>query len=61
MYACARLTTLPTLALHPVCSAITPDRQPNAITTKRAVSKLPASELSPNFGDGLKDQAAAWA
>jgi hypothetical protein len=21
----------------------------------------PAAELSPNFGDGLKDQAAAWA
>jgi hypothetical protein len=23
--------------------------------------KSPAAELSPNFGDGLKDQAAAWA
>jgi len=24
-------------------------------------AKFPAIELSPNFGDGLKDQAAAWA
>jgi hypothetical protein len=33
----------------------------------RALASLPAelykkiAELSPNFGDGLKDQAAAWA
>src|SRR5216683_2867980 len=37
-----RSTTLPTLALPPVCSAIAPDRLRNAITTKRAVSRRAA-------------------
>jgi hypothetical protein len=38
-----RSTTLPTLALRPACSGIAPDRQQNAITTKRAVSKRAVS------------------
>jgi hypothetical protein len=42
MYAGARLTTLPTLALPPVCSIIAPDRLQNAITTRRAPSKRAA-------------------
>jgi hypothetical protein len=43
MYACAGLTTLPTLALPPVCSVIAADQQQSAITTKRAVLKRAAS------------------
>ena len=43
MHACARLTTLPTLALPPACSVIALDRLQNAITTKRAASKRAAS------------------
>jgi hypothetical protein len=39
MYACARLATLPTLALPPVCSVIAADQQQNDFTTKRAMSK----------------------
>jgi hypothetical protein len=43
MYACARLTTLPTLALPPVYSVIAADLQQNATTTKRALSKQAVS------------------
>ena len=35
------------------------ERQAAVIPDERDASRV--TELSPNFGDGLKDQAAAWA
>jgi hypothetical protein len=35
--------------------------QPTVLTPAETKQVSGGQELSPNFGDGLKDQAAAWA